>query len=67
MWKQKFAAGVTKLMPPDEIRRFDGSEQDRVQQCEYREELVSRRGGNNVSREELVIRRGCSKMSREKQ
>ncbi len=24
MWKQKFAAGVTKLMPPDEIRRFDG-------------------------------------------
>ena len=24
MWKQKFAAGVTKLLPPDEIRRFDG-------------------------------------------
>jgi hypothetical protein len=21
---QKFAVGVTKLMPPDEIRRFDG-------------------------------------------
>ncbi len=21
---QKFAAGVTKLLPPDEIRRFDG-------------------------------------------
>jgi hypothetical protein len=25
MWKQKFADGVTKLMPPDKIRRFDGS------------------------------------------
>ncbi len=24
-WIQKFAVGVTKLMPPDEIRRFDGS------------------------------------------
>ncbi len=23
-WSQKFAIGVTKLMPPDEIRRFDG-------------------------------------------
>ncbi len=23
-WSQKFAFGVTKLMPPDEIRRFDG-------------------------------------------
>jgi hypothetical protein len=22
---QKFAAGVTKLLPPDEIRRFDGT------------------------------------------
>jgi hypothetical protein len=22
---QKFAAGVTKLWPPDEIRRFDGT------------------------------------------
>ncbi len=25
MWRQKFAVGVTKLMPPDEIRRFDGT------------------------------------------
>ncbi len=24
-WSQKFAAGVTKLMPPDEIRSFDGT------------------------------------------
>ncbi len=24
-WSQKFAAGVTKLMSPDEIRSFDGS------------------------------------------
>jgi hypothetical protein len=24
-WIQKFAVGVTKLMPPDEIRRFDGN------------------------------------------
>ncbi len=24
-WIQKFAVGVTKLMPPDEIRRFDGT------------------------------------------
>ncbi len=23
-WRQKFAVRVTKLMPPDEIRRFDG-------------------------------------------
>jgi hypothetical protein len=23
--RQKFATGVTKLMPPDEIRRFDGT------------------------------------------
>jgi hypothetical protein len=25
MWSQKFAAGVTKLLAPDEIRRFDGT------------------------------------------
>ncbi len=24
-WSQIFAARVTKLMPPDEIRRFDGT------------------------------------------
>ena len=23
-WSQKFAVGVTKLLPPDEIRRLDG-------------------------------------------
>jgi hypothetical protein len=27
--RQKFAAGVTKLMPPDEIRRFDGTRQQK--------------------------------------
>jgi hypothetical protein len=25
MWSQKLAAGLTKLMAPDEIRRFDGN------------------------------------------
>ncbi len=25
-WSQKFAAGVTKLLPPDEIRRLDGTQ-----------------------------------------
>ena len=43
-WSQKFAIGVTKLMPPDEIRRFDGTMQptlpifrsssaDKIQDC----------------------------------
>ncbi len=27
IWSQKFAAEVTKLWTPDEIRRFDGSNQ----------------------------------------
>jgi hypothetical protein len=26
IWLHKFAAGVTKLLTPDEIRRFDGTE-----------------------------------------
>ncbi len=26
IWPQQFAAGVTKLWPPGEIRRFDGSD-----------------------------------------
>ncbi len=28
IWLQKFAAGVTKLLTPDEIRRFDGTAQE---------------------------------------
>ncbi len=27
IWNQKFAAGVTKLLPPDEIGRFDSIEE----------------------------------------
>jgi len=34
---EKFAIGVTKLMPPDEIRRFDGilSNNPAQQLCHY--------------------------------
>jgi hypothetical protein len=28
--RQKFAVGVTKLMPPDEIRRFDGTDNEHI-------------------------------------
>ncbi len=37
-WSQKFAVGVTKLMPPDEIRSFDGMEEEETVKLVVEEE-----------------------------
>ncbi len=51
-WSQKFAAGVTKLMTPDEIRSFDGRG-EKEQYFEEEKEERDRMDNNNSLKAEV--------------